>query len=278
MTIQSYSWHASPIVALALLACTPTPQPQTDSGGTTESGESSSSGADTTDTTDTTTETESETSADTPDMPGDPEGCDVWMQDCPDGHKCVPADEEFAVYECVPVVGDQAPGEPCVYDFEAELDDCDASSICLTAAFVGDLCFEQCTGSLEAPMCPQGQVCRISGPIVICTDACDPIGQDCDEGFGCFWFDSQFSCIPTTENIPTGEPCSFPNDCAPGLLCVDGTTLPSCAGAECCTAYCDLSMGVMGCVNQPGTACVAFLEDGVAPAGYENLGICVVAP
>ncbi len=41
------------------------------------------------------------------------EGCDPWQQDCPEGNKCVSYQGE---YKCVPVLGDQAPGEPCVSD------------------------------------------------------------------------------------------------------------------------------------------------------------------
>jgi hypothetical protein len=214
--------------------------------------------------------------------------CDPFAQDCPVGEKCVPAssdvDPDFDVDKCVPVLGDQPAGEPCTYGGYVEsTDDCDESSFCYEVVEVaGELlgtCRSFCEGTSDTPVCPPGTHCPImaEGSIILCIPTCDPLAQDCDEGLGCFWGPgSAFLCLVTTENIPTGEPCGAVNDCAPGNLCTDATALPSCAGAACCSQYCNLPDGDAGCVAQPGTVCTAFFEMGTAPAGYEHVGVCII--
>mgnify|MGYP006921782934 CR=1 FL=1 len=85
-----------------------------------------------------------------------PLSCDIFAQDCPEGEKCVPfASTDSGVWDgnkCVPVQGDQAPGEDCTWTGIVEAtDDCDANSICWNAELVGDqyvgTCVAQCTGS-----------------------------------------------------------------------------------------------------------------------------------
>jgi hypothetical protein len=107
-----------------------------DEASTSEASTSDTIGDDTT--TDTNTETSSSTSsstsadsADTLDDNGGsfyagPSGeeetwgspyCDPWYQDCPEGEKCVPFDEfqtgSYTANKCVPVLGDNQPGEAC---------------------------------------------------------------------------------------------------------------------------------------------------------------------
>lgn len=214
--------------------------------------------------------------------------CDMILQDCPEGQKCVAySDDGGGVWnatKCVPVTGDQHAGEPCHWDGISEgTDDCDASSVCWDVKDVdGELigeCTVFCSGTPEAPECPPMHACIISsGPVSLCVQLCDPLVQDCGEGLGCYWAVSDFNCIFTTEDIPTGEPCSFINDCAPGDFCTDATTLPDCAGPSCCTSFCDLELGDAQCGVLPGTACVAFFDLGMAPPGYEDVGICVLPP
>jgi hypothetical protein len=215
-----------------------------------------------------------------------PVECDPFVQDCPEGEKCVPYSANGEWYDanrCVPVLGDQAPGEDCTWTGIIEaIDDCDATSICWNTELVGDqyvgTCVAQCTGSAENPLCENGSNCTLSGdgPLALCLPTCDPLVQDCDEGYGCYWGNFDFNCITASQNIPTGEPCGFVNDCTPGHLCVDAAALPSCAGASCCTSYCNLPDGDAGCVAQPGTACVSFFEEGTAPEGLEHVGVCLV--
>jgi hypothetical protein len=213
--------------------------------------------------------------------------CDPFMQDCPLGEKCVPAssdgDPNFDIDQCVPVLGDQAAGEPCVYGGYVEsTDDCDESSFCYEVMEVaGELlgtCRSFCEGTADTPVCPPGTFCPImaEGSLILCIPTCDPIAQDCDEGLGCFWGSSAFLCIVPTDDIPAGEPCGYLDDCAPGHLCADAASQPSCAGSACCTQFCNLPDGDAGCVTQPGTVCAAFFEMGMAPEGYEHVGLCII--
>jgi hypothetical protein len=214
------------------------------------------------------------------------EMCDIFLQDCPEGEKCVPyasSGGSWDANKCVPVLGGQAHGEPCTWAGIIEAtDDCDATSMCwntqmVDGEYVGT-CLAYCTGSADTPQCPPGSSCLVGqeGWLAVCELTCDPIAQDCNEGLGCYWASSQFNCVFTTDDIPTGEPCGYLNDCAPGHLCADATALPSCAGSACCTQYCNLPDGDAGCVAQPGTVCTAFFEMGMVPDGYEHVGVCII--
>ncbi|NJK33300.1 MAG: hypothetical protein HC927_13365, partial [Deltaproteobacteria bacterium] len=162
--------------------------------------------------------------------------CDPFLQDCPEGDKCSPFASQGGPWDankCVPILGDQAPGEPCQLDsIESGLDDCDGSGYCFT-----DVCAAFCQGSEIDPICPPGFECQIAneGSITLCIATCDPLAQDCAEGQGCFFDGNTFLCAPTTENVPIGEPCGFINDCAAGSICVFGDALPACAGEACCS-------------------------------------------
>jgi hypothetical protein len=271
------------------LACSATPASEDEANVTTAMSESS--GASTSESGSSTSSTDEVDGTNTwwneeLDISG-PLSCDVWMQDCPEGQKCVPYSNDGSTtwndYKCVDIAGDQAPGEPCTWGgFGAATDDCDATSVCFDVEEIdGQLvgtCYAQCTGSPADPMCDPGSNCAIAGDgvLVLCITSCDPLLQDCEPGLGCFWVNDEFSCVPTTEDIPTGQPCGFANDCAAGSQCAEAGSLPECNGASCCTAYCDLAVGDAGCVAQPGTVCAAFYPVDMAPAGYENVGVCVL--
>lgn len=207
--------------------------------------------------------------------------CDPWLQDCPEGEKCVAyasTGGDWDANRCVPVTGAGAPGDPCVYSGPIEAtDDCDESSYCWN---VDDMhigtCLAFCTGLPEMPECPIGSDCMISGEgsINLCVDTCDPIGQDCNDGFACYWAGAFFECIMTTMDIPPGEACGFLNDCAGGLACVAAGLLPSCLGDSCCAAFCDVN-DIAACPD-PNLECVPFFDQGQAPVGYEHIGVCGV--
>jgi hypothetical protein len=203
--------------------------------------------------------------------------CDTFAQDCPEGEKCVPyssGGDTWDCVKCVPIVGDQATGEPCSYGGLIEsTDDCDAESFCFTEEAEG-ICRAFCTGTYDNPTCDPGTACLITnhGDITLCVPTCDPLVQDCDEGFACYWANWGFVCLSSEQgNIPTGEPCAELNDCAPGNLCASSEVL-ACDGESCCAAYCDLNNPV--CTTM-GTECVAFFENDMAPAGLEHMGICL---
>lgn len=263
-----------------------TAEAETGSDDSSSSSSSSSSSTGSTDTTDTSTTTDSFV----PLVDADPTpNCDPFTQDCPDGEKCVPYASSGGAWDankCVAVMGEQAPGEPCVYGGLTEsTDDCDATSFCWNVEEVdGEMlgtCHGFCEGTADMPECPEGYHCPISsdGPINLCFQTCDPIAQDCQDGLGCYWDNRAFACIFTQEpGIADGQPCGYINDCLPGSFCVDGAVVPACNGSACCVPFCDLGLGDAQCAGVPGTFCVPFWEQGLAPAGFEQVGVCVFEP
>ena len=249
-----------------------------------ESAESTETGDPTTSTTSTTTTGPTFTRPED-DIP--PFDCDPYMQDCPEGEKCVPYSSTGGNWDdnkCVPVLGNQAPGEACHYysdTFDAT-DDCDETSTCWDVMDVGGepigTCLAICMGSEDDPECPPNSSCLVaSDSLAICIPGCDPLLQDCGDGSACYWANNTFNCIFTTQNIPVGDPCGFINDCAAGLICLAAETLPSCADASCCSAFCDVQSGDAPCDAQfPGTACVPFFEQDQAPPGFEQVGVCIL--
>lgn len=210
--------------------------------------------------------------------------CDPFAQDCPEDEKCVPyANDGGNVWnanKCVPVTGSGAIGDTCIWGGIVEAtDDCGPESICWDAMDVDGqdvgVCTEYCGGTADAPICPPSTSCIIinEGSINICIVNCDPLLQDCGAGLACFWANTAFSCIFTAGDIPTGEPCGYINDCAAGNFCTDAAALPACAGSACCSPYCDLTDPVC---SVAGTECSSFFEEGMAPPGYEDVGLCIL--
>jgi hypothetical protein len=207
--------------------------------------------------------------------------CDPWAQDCPDDEKCVAyasAGGTWDANKCVPVGGDGQAGDPCMYTGAVEsTDDCGVDSWCwdVSAENVGT-CTSFCTGSPDSPTCGPGTACSIAnnGSINLCLLACNPLLQDCPvDGTSCFWDGGNFVCANATQDIPAGEPCGFINDCVGGTICLAPESFPSCNGASCCGEFCDLTDPTC---TIAGTECTAFFEEGTAPPGYEDVGVCVV--
>jgi hypothetical protein len=286
--------HRSILITSALtltLACTDAPGAD-DEAGTTTSPSTTDADASTDDGSGTSDGTSSSSSSDDGeslfvidlDVIADP--CDMFGQDCPDGEKCVPYATDggnvWDSFKCVPVQGDQATGEPCTYDGPVEsTDDCDATAWCLDSDSDGEgLCHAFCGGTPDEPECLPDSGCAVSGggTITICMPQCHPLEQDCPEGEGCYWFPfGAFLCGITLDDIPTGEPCGYADDCQPGNFCAYATVLPDCDGESCCTNFCDLWLGNSQCAAVPGTECVSFFERGVGFGyPYENLGVCVL--
>jgi hypothetical protein len=215
-------------------------------------------------------------------------GCDPFAQDCPEGEKCVPYSSSGGNWDdskCVPVLGEQTVGDSCTYAGTLEsTDDCDATSFCFGVEDVdGELignCHSFCKGSADMPECPEGFTCPImnAGSINLCVQACDPITQDCFNGEGCYWGDSSFSCVSTQgPGIADGEPCSYINDCTPSSMCTTAEVLPACNGAACCSPFCNLELGDVQCEARPRTMCLPLFEQGMAPLGEDQLGVCILA-
>jgi hypothetical protein len=210
--------------------------------------------------------------------------CDTWAQDCPEGEKCVAYSSTGGNWDstkCVPVTGDQGPGEPCVYGGDVEAtDDCRADSMCwdvmdVDGQLIGE-CVPFCGGAIDGPICPEFYNCSISsqGSLNLCIPSCDPILQDCDEGLGCYWDGGKFLCIFATQDIPLGQPCGFINDCVAGSICLASELLPACAGPSCCAPFCALGLGDGPCEAIPGSTCNPLFEPDQGPPEYADVGVC----
>lgn len=209
--------------------------------------------------------------------------CDPWSQDCPEDEKCVAYASMGGTWDanrCVAITGSGQPGDPCTYSGAADsIDDCGAESWCwdVSAEGVGT-CTPFCTGSPDSPICGPESSCSIanSGSINLCLTSCSPLLQDCAvEGTSCFFDGGAFVCANATSDIPAGEPCGFINDCVGGTICLAPESFPSCNGASCCGEFCDLTEEPPTCTIE-GTECTAFFEEGTAPPGSEDVGVCVV--
>ena len=288
---------ASPLLALALggVACGP-PKAVDDRGNDSTSSDSPDPTDDPTDDPTTSTDPTGPDPTDSDDGPVTtqfvPEGdficdcasqCDAYLQDCPEGEKCVPYPSAGGrlpdANKCVPLLGELPPGSACTMEDQASAtDDCDALGICWDRVDgVHGTCRAFCQGTGDDPICPEGEVCfhAYEGSLSVCVPGCDPFLQDCDDGLGCYWSGAAFACAVTLPAaLELGEPCGYLTDCNPGLGCVDAEQVPGCLGAACCSPYCDTSLGDADCAALPGTTCVAFFEEGQAPPAWETLGLC----
>ncbi len=183
---------------------------------------------------------------------------------------------------CAELVDDPLPpNSPCELGALPGQDACGADAVCWDAGNGMGTCLRFCNDidNWEAALaqCGEGFTCNyfknLPGDDALCTPTCTPLDGDCPGTCGCFWVNTEFMCVPLTENIATGQPCGFINDCAMDHLCADGAVMPDCAGSACCASYCRLSEGVC---SQPGTQCMPFFEEGMAPPAYEDVGICIL--
>jgi hypothetical protein len=145
-----------------------------------------------------------------------------------------------------------------------------------------------CTGDEANPICEDPDTfCSITGDgaILPCVPICDPIQQDCQEGEACYPVTDHWLCAPDASGDlgAYGDPCEFINVCDPGLICLGAGAVPAgeaCEGAAgCCTEVCDLMdpAGDMQCTGQPGgQICQPLYEEGAAPHGYEDVGVCTL--
>lgn len=205
--------------------------------------------------------------------------CDPWAQDCPAGEKCSWEQiDELAQTRCVPVEADaKLPGEPCTVFGEpgSADDDCALGSLCShVGAFNEGVCMALCGGSPNRPICAsEHAVCRLCLDCPsLCVPVCDPLAQDCDLDFACVADSGSFACRPSAR-IGTGslgDPCEYSFQCQASYACVDGQSIPGCAGAGCCSPFC--SIADPNCPQD--MSCVPWFEgdDALIP----DLGICKI--
>jgi hypothetical protein len=219
--------------------------------------------------------------------------CDLWIDDCPAGQKCMPwandGGNAWNASKCTPLAEDPKDvGEPCsIPEYSPDgIDDCGAHAMCFYVdpdTLMGE-CIAFCTGSESNPSCENPCThCAINGDgvLILCLPACDPLLQDCNEGQACYanTNNNTFTCAPDAgaEMGALGDPCEFINVCDPGLFCADPTTVPDCEAAGCCALFCD-ALAEDPCAGMPeGVECIPWYEDGEAPpCGTGVVGGCML--
>jgi len=213
--------------------------------------------------------------------------CDLWLQDCADGSKCAPHDaDNDGIHDsasCVPI--DALPGQAgddCTIDGPVASgdDSCDLGLLCWNLDEQNNgRCLPMCSGSMDAPTCPGGLECDISngGALLLCLQSCDPLTPSCPLGQICLPGQGVFICDidASGEMGAYGDECAFVNVCDTGLFCAPSQSVPGCQTSGCCSEYCDLKGGD-ACSGAPQQECVPFFDPGMAPPGYEDVGVCSI--
>ena len=234
------------------------------------------------------------------DMSGVGAMCSLLKQDCQDGEKCVPFNENGGIFpdgvKCVPETpnADEI-GAECqtMGGFGSGEDSCVAGSLCLDLDDDGfATCVEFCQGETpEEAFCedPDETCVELFEPIIpVCFRKCNPLVQDCPDGEGCFMDAPMlgaegFVCMPLVKNLSPGggvfpEGCIAMSNCAPGNSCVFAENVPSCQGVYCCTPWCDLDL-TDPCPDYEETmSCIPWYPQGEAPPNFDNVGICGILP
>jgi len=213
--------------------------------------------------------------------------CDLWVQDCPKGEKCLPwaqdGSPEWNATRCTPIAPmPTAVGDACTVEVSAVsgIDSCDLGLMCwhVDPATLEGECVAICAGDQAAPLCEDpNTTCSLFNyeAIVLCLPACDPIVPLCDVGEVCVPTpdEDHWVCAPNASVLAgIGEGCEYLNACEPGSVCAAAEVVPGCEDSPgCCTPRCDLDMPV--CPDE-ATECAPWYARGNAPPSYENAGIC----
>lgn len=274
---------------VVLLACTPDHDPLDSDTATSTSTTTSASGPATTATT--STEPTTDASPPPPDLGTTPQRCDLWLDDCPEGQKCMPAsldgDNAWESHICVPLAPESAGlGEPCrvLGSPVGGEDTCGEHLMCwnLDPDTLEGTCTAMCTGSPSEPACPDpGHVCTLSSDaiLLLCVPVCDPLAQDCPPGDVCIPWPgggpSIFHCARdgSGDEGQLYEPCQYANACDPGLYCLHPELADECdpASVGCCLPFCDTESPE--CPGA-GQQCLPWYDPNQAPPGGENIGVC----
>jgi hypothetical protein len=215
---------------------------------------------------------------------GDTGECSEWEQDCPDGEKCSAYANDGGLAwnstKCSPVQDDPGqPGDVCTVEGSgvSGIDTCAEGVMCWDVDETNTgVCIALCTGDEEAPICDSGFSCAIANDVLnLCLPDCDPLTQDCPSDNLCIPNGEHFICVldASGEEGQAFDPCEFGNACDQGLYCMDTPYASECTSdaSGCCLPFCDL--GGDACPGA-GQDCLAWYEEGMAPPGYETVGIC----
>ncbi len=212
--------------------------------------------------------------------------CSVWSQDCSPGKKCAAwaeSDVSWNSTKCVDVIGDGLPGDPCstIGGGLSGMDDCAYGSMCWDVDENNHgTCTALCTGTPDAPVCPVGHDCAISGDNVLnlCLPGCDPLSQDCPGDDLCIVNGDSFLCVldASGDEGQVNDPCELANTCDKGLICLDtATASAACQGSRsCCQPFCKFPDSP--CPN-PDQQCLPWFDPMMPhPEGHESIGICAI--
>jgi hypothetical protein len=227
---------------------------------------------------------------------GEGEECDLYLQECAPGLKCMPysndGDPEWEATACFPIVPDPADlGESCQWVGEpwSGYDDCGWAQVCWGSDGGPGVCKGLClnddpenddyqTYACEDPLRIPYIGCQ--GCFCVCETPCDPLEEDCDEDQVCVpGYTGFFGCIPDASGDigAYGDPCEFIEVCNSGLVCLSPDAVPGCEDPSgCCSPFCD--------INQPNTCpgaaegqiCQPWFPGDSAPRGLEHVGVCSV--
>jgi hypothetical protein len=194
-------------------------------------------------------------------------------------------------------------GSRCTY----VLDAVDAGTVCVVDAVVHDT-WDTCTPapSTGRDGCPTGHVCLagqetantgVCVPLCqssagcdgglcaedprtlvdYCGEACSPLVQSCPStALECLLDAGSFACLVPTDSdeLGVGEPCpeTDARGCEAGAVCLQGTLVPGCTTASCCTNVCDTTSPA-ACASPASCNPLPI----AAQPGLENVGACFVA-
>jgi hypothetical protein len=301
----------APSILLALAACGLRPYDVDATGGTTTGVSSSTASTSTASTTTPTTtgadatassstSTSSATGSSTGagfivpmDGGGGIMGCDLLVQDCPEGHKCnlasLDGDSAWESMICVPLHPDpDGLYEPCTMTGApySGQDTCGKSLTCTQFdpnTGIGE-CWGLCSGTFEDLMCEDPMAwCYARAGIALCFPHCNPLYQACGAGESCLpdpMNPDTFVCLldASGEQGQAFDPCDAVNECDPGLFCAGSALAKECdaMASGCCLPFCDL-VDPQGC---PGVdqQCLPFYERGMVPPDYWQVGLCGLPP
>lgn len=200
--------------------------------------------------------------------------CSLVAQDCPSGQQC----SRFR--ECTDEIPNPGTlGSACAVPVDdAAPRTCAGGLECVGPRGGEGVCMQLCDSSSSPGHradwggCAEGLVC--GGWQRVCTNACDPLAQDCGPGRGCVPDSKQGgTCLPIGA-AGLFESCRmFETDCGPGLHCTVDHDLDGCVGyienvgpTGCCSPLCDATAADPGCpVELP--VCDGFYDD-------EPVGVC----
>jgi len=126
---------------------------------------------------------------------GVPYECDVFMNDCVQGEKCMPwandGGEIWNASRCSPIAPDPgSPGDPCIVEGSAVsgIDTCVLGSMCfyVDPETNEGSCVEVCSNSEDAPVCLEGTcLVQFEGALPLCFETCDPKVASCAKDEAC---------------------------------------------------------------------------------------------